>query len=175
MASNSKTYLTIPDEYLDLNFNFIVLDNEILTIESVNENRLSIKGLKDGTTQIFAYAQKDNVFYNAVINIKIITTLPKLYIVYDKEDTTKSLTKYDTIKISYDASNFDFSQNTIYRWYLNDELIYDNVKEFERNFDEGINTLKLVIIDSDNNIELETTQQLMISSVEILKNFIDQR
>ena len=51
---------------------------------------------------------------------------------YDKEDTTKSLTKYDTIKISYDASNFDFSQNTIYRWYLNDELIYDNVKEFER-------------------------------------------
>ena len=85
---------------------------------------------------------------------------------YDKEDTTKSLTKYDTIKISYDASNFDFSQNTIYRWYLNDELIYDNVKEFERNFDEGINTLKLVIIDSDNNIELETTQQLMISSVE---------
>lgn len=166
LASNSKTYLTIPDEYLDLNFNFIVLDNEILTIESVNENRLSIKGLKDGTTQIFAYAQKDNVFYNAVINIKIITTLPRLYIVYDKEDTTKSLTKYDTIKISYDASNFDFSQNTIYRWYLNDELIYDNVKEFERNFDEGINTLKLVIIDSDNNIELETTQQLMISSVE---------
>ena len=166
LVSKSQTYLTIPSEYLDLNFNYIVLDNEVLSIENVVGDKIYIKGLKDGTTQVFAYAQKDNVFYNAVINIKIITALPKVYIIYDKEDTTKSLTKYDSIKISYDASNFDFSSNTVYKWYLNDELIYDNAKEFERKFDEGINTLKLVIIDEENNLNLEATQQLMVSSVE---------
>lgn len=166
LASASKTYLTIPEKYSDLEFKFIVFDNEILTIDTITSNRITIKGLKDGTTQVFAYAQKDNVFYNAVISIKIITTIPKVNIIYEKDDTTKSLTKYDDIKITFDASNFDFSTNTIYKWYLNDELIYDGVKEFKRKFDEGLNTLKLVITDVDNNLNLEATQQLMITSVE---------
>lgn len=172
LVSNSKTYLTIPEEYAQLDFKYIVYDNDILTINSISNSKITVTGLKDGTTQIFAYAQKDDVFYNALISIKIITSIPKVNIIYENEDSTKSLTKYDNIKISFDASNFDFSSSSVFRWYLNDALIYDNIKEFERRFDEGINTLKLVITDGENNLNIEATQQLMISSVENVEKTI---
>ena len=166
LSTNSKTTITLPKEVENLTFKFIVSDGSVVELENTLSTKTDIKALKEGETQIFAFAQIDGSYYIAVINIRVIEKLPTVTIVYDKEDSLTSLTKYDDIKVSFNASDFDFSKNTTYSWYLNDELIYENIKSFERTFDEGSNILKLIIKDLDNNIEIETTQQIIISSVE---------
>ena len=75
------------------------------------------------------------------------------------------MTKFDDIYVSFNASDFDFSKKTTYTWYLNDELIYDNIKSFTQKFNDGSNILKLVINDSENSILIETVQKIIISSI----------
>lgn len=172
LSTSSKTTITLPKEVEHLTFKFIVSDANIIELENTLNTQTDIKAIKEGETQIFAFAQIDGSYYIAVINIRVIEKLPTVTIVYDKEDSLTSLTKYDNIMVSFNASDFDFSKNTTYSWYLNNELIYENSKSFERTFDEGSNVLKLIIKDLDNNITIETTQQIIITSVENAKRTI---
>lgn len=165
LASRQTTKLTIPEEYRNIHFQFIVLDNTIASIKSTSDNSVEIECLKNGVTQLFAYATEANVFYTAVINLKVITDIPNVYIVYEKNDNSTTLTKFDDIDVSFNANDFDFSKKTTYTWYLNDELIYDNIKSFTQKFNEGTNVLKLVINDDENNILIETVQKIIISSI----------
>lgn len=157
--------LTVPSAFAFLDFKYIIFDDSILQIESIKDGNVKIKGLKDGTTQVFLYAQSEENFYNGFITIKIITEVPSVYIIYDKEDNLTAFTKFDDINVSFDANEFDFSKSTTYTWYLNNKLIYQNKKNFTQKFGEGINTLRLVINDQENNIFLETTQEINISAV----------
>lgn len=165
LANKNTNELTIPSDFAFLDFEAVVFDDTILKIESISDGKVTIKGLKDGTTQIFLYAQSNDTFYNCFVTIKIITEVPSVYIIYEKEDNLTSFTKYDNISVSFNANNFDFSLSTIYTWYLNDELLYQNVKSFEQKFNEGLNKLRLVIDDRENNIFLETTQEIIISTI----------
>ena len=165
LANKNTNELTIPSGFAFLDFEAVVFDDTILKIESISDGKVIIKGLKDGTTQIFLYAQSNDTFYNCFVTIKIITEVPSVYIVYEKEDNLTSFTKYDNISVSFNANNFDFSLSTVYTWYLNDEILYQNVKSFEQKFNEGLNKLRLVIDDRENNIFLETTQEIIISTI----------
>lgn len=166
LISKDKIELSIPEEYSFLKFEYIIFDETVASIESISYNKLAIKGLKEGSTQLFAYAQDENIFYSAVVNIKIMESLPTVKIIYDKDDDLTTLTKFDNIKISFDANDFIFSSSTTYSWFLNGELLYENMKSFEKKFNVGLNTLKLVIKDEENAITIETTQDINISAVE---------
>ncbi|MCI6716948.1 MAG: hypothetical protein MR485_05600 [Mollicutes bacterium] len=165
LASKQTTKLTIPEEYRNIHFQFIILDNTIASVKNTSDTGVEIECLKDGVTQLFAYATEENVFYTAVINLRVITDIPNVYIVYEKNDNSTTLTKFDDIYVSFNASDFDFSKKTTYTWYLNDELIYDNIKSFTQKFNDGSNILKLVINDSENSILIETVQKIIISSI----------
>ena len=171
LTSNEYT-VSVPNELAGYLFTFIILDDEIASLNNVKNNRANIIGIKDGTTQVIAYAHVDNIIYSAIINVRVITSIPNVNIVVEKDDSLTSLTKYDTLNVSFDASGFEFSKNTTYKWYLNDELIIENVKSFDRSFNEGLNNLKLIINDIDNNLTIESNQEIMISSVENVQKTI---
>lgn len=171
LAQNEYT-ISVPNHLSNYLFTFIVQDNEIVSIQSVKNNMITVKGLIDGTTQITVTANIDDKIYSSIIAIRVITTIPTVNIVVEKEDSLTSFTKYDTLNVSFDASNFEFSKNTTYDWYLNDELIMENTKSFKRSFNEGLNYLKLIIKDTDNKINIESTQELNISSVENVQKTI---
>ncbi len=166
MFKDNKAEITISPEYGHLLFNFMIIDDSIISFDSVYSNRIIINAIASGETQVFAYAFSEKTTYNAVITIKVFESLPNVNIIIEKEQNDlTSFTIYDKLKISFDANNFDFSRNTKYNWYINNELAYTDKLEFEQTFDAGTYSIKLAIIDIDNNISLDTTQELIVSAV----------
>ena len=166
MFKDNKAEINVNPEYGHLLFNFMIIDDSIISFDSIYNNRIIIKAIASGETQVFAYAFSEKKTYNAVITIKVFDSLPNVNITIEKEQNDlTSFTIYDKLKISFDANNFDFSRNTKYNWYINDALTYTDKLSFEKTFDAGTYLIKLVIIDIDNNISIDTTQELIVSAV----------
>ncbi|MDY4052973.1 MAG: hypothetical protein SOY80_06510 [Bacilli bacterium] len=163
-----ESILSIPQAYSELPFQFIVVDDSIIRIRNTYENIAYLKCLRGGTTQVYALARIEDTLYTAIINITVITEVPEVYIIYEKDDQSTALTKYDDVHVSFNVGNFEFSPSTRFEWYVNDTKIEleENVREFTHKFDEGINTVKLVIEDQAIGYFKEVTQQINVLSAE---------
>lgn len=166
LKNDTLGVINVPEIYSSLSFTFIVLDESIVSIEDIENNKLYIKGMKEGETQLFGYSQEDNITYSGVITIKVIERIPNVNILIEKEQNDlTSLTIYDKLTISFDAENFDFSKATTFDWYINGNLTYQNIKSFETTFVEGQYEIKLLINDQVNSLNIESVQNIVITKV----------